>query len=516
MTGPRKSAAWPLLAVLAWLAFTAWLRPLAVPDEGRYAGVAWGMVTSGDWLVPHLNGLPYFHKPPLFYWITAIPMQWFGPQAWVARLAPWMGASAAAAALWLFARRWRGEGFARMALLAFGTQALVFVGAQFANLDMLVAGCITASVLALAHAALARDAGEARHVPALAAGYLFLALGVLAKGLIGVVLPGMVLVAWLLALRKWRVLLSLAWWPGMALFAVVALPWFALMERRFPDFLHYFFYVQHFARFAQGGFNNQQPWYFFPAVLLLLACPWSLWMLRGIARKDDADRTEPAATMRVLAWTWLALVTLFFSMPQSKLVGYILPGSAALALLAADACLQAGRPLLRRASVALAVVLCLGAVAVGALQPGNAMREISRALERSAPADRVVFVEQYWFDVPVYARLVHPVLVLDAWDPAADVRDNWHRELSDAAVFDPALGHELLIGPERWADALCTAAATWVVGDRNAVEKHPVLAANRPAVLEGRKRLWVLPALKAGVSRPGCPEMPTSNSTDKS
>jgi len=58
--------------VFAWLAATAWMRPLALPDEGRYVGVAWEMVRSGNWLVPTLDTLPFFHKPPLFYWLHVI------------------------------------------------------------------------------------------------------------------------------------------------------------------------------------------------------------------------------------------------------------------------------------------------------------------------------------------------------------------------------------------------------------------------------------------------------------
>ena len=58
--------------ILLWLAATVWLRPLALPDEGRYVGVAWEMMRSGDWLTPTLDGLPFFHKPPLFYWITFV------------------------------------------------------------------------------------------------------------------------------------------------------------------------------------------------------------------------------------------------------------------------------------------------------------------------------------------------------------------------------------------------------------------------------------------------------------
>src|SRR5450432_551296 len=59
------------LVAFAWLGCLAWLRPLSLPDEGRYVGVAWEMLRSGDWITPTLDGLPFFHKPPLFYWITA-------------------------------------------------------------------------------------------------------------------------------------------------------------------------------------------------------------------------------------------------------------------------------------------------------------------------------------------------------------------------------------------------------------------------------------------------------------
>ena len=78
----------PLLLLAAWLLATAWIRPLALPDEGRYVGVAWDMLGSGDWLVPRLDSLPYFHKPPLFYWITACSLAVFGPSEWAARAAP--------------------------------------------------------------------------------------------------------------------------------------------------------------------------------------------------------------------------------------------------------------------------------------------------------------------------------------------------------------------------------------------------------------------------------------------
>ena len=69
-----RSPAFLLLVCAFWLAVLAGIRPLMLPDEGRYVGVAWEMLSSGDWLTPTLDGLPFFHKPPLFYWLTALAL----------------------------------------------------------------------------------------------------------------------------------------------------------------------------------------------------------------------------------------------------------------------------------------------------------------------------------------------------------------------------------------------------------------------------------------------------------
>ena len=145
----RKDAGLFLLA-LAWLALTLGVRPLALPDEGRYVSVAWEMLNSGNWLYPTLNGLPFFHKPPLFYWITAASLGVFGTHEWAGRLAPLFGAGIAAFALYGFALRQKGAAVARVSLLILVTQPFFFGGAQFANLDMLVAGLIVGAVLLVA------------------------------------------------------------------------------------------------------------------------------------------------------------------------------------------------------------------------------------------------------------------------------------------------------------------------------------------------------------------------------
>jgi 4-amino-4-deoxy-L-arabinose transferase-like glycosyltransferase len=123
----RELARMALLTV-AWLAATAWVRPLMLPDEGRYVAVAWEMLHSGQWLTPTLDGLPFFHKPPLFYWITAASLKLFGMGELAARAAPILGATLGALSLYAFTHRWRGQALARRVLLVLAVQPLFFVG----------------------------------------------------------------------------------------------------------------------------------------------------------------------------------------------------------------------------------------------------------------------------------------------------------------------------------------------------------------------------------------------------
>ncbi|MEO6660086.1 MAG: glycosyltransferase family 39 protein [Burkholderiaceae bacterium] len=496
-----------------WLAASAWARPLMLPDEGRYVSVAWEMMRSGDWLTPTLNGLPFFHKPPLFYWMTALSMSTFGLHEWAARVAPLLGAWLGATSLYLFIRRWVNERTALLTLVALLVQPLFFIGAQFANLDMLVAGCITATVVLLAHAALCMETRLAWR-RALAGAYLFAALGVLAKGLIGVVIPTLVVGAWLLANGRWRVMLRLLWLPGIAAFLLVAGPWFVLMQERFPEFFHYFIVVQHFQRFTQGGFNNVQPFWFYPAVLVLFTLPWLFWLYRQLRRREV--RGGPQASVNSLMWLWLAMVVLFFSLPQSKLLGYVLPAVPPLSYLVASAYARFGTPTPTPtpreqhfwwASIGGAALLCLVAVAVLALYPVHSTRDIARALGAQRSANEpVVMLDDYYYDVPVYARLRFPIVVVADWD-AADVplHDNWRKEMADAAHFSGAVGKRNLLTATQIPRLLCRSPVSWVIASSDAPTRYPFLEHARRVVVEGKTTLWRFAlASPAAVQSLGC------------
>jgi 4-amino-4-deoxy-L-arabinose transferase-like glycosyltransferase len=461
-----------IVAALALL-FTLGLRPLTIPDEGRYLSVAAAMWDSGDWIVPRLNGLPFFHKPPLFYWIAGTLYGLGGGHAWVGRGASWLGAMLGVVALAWLVRTVRGKADsgdpAVWAVAALVAQPLWLLGAQYANLDMLVAGCITLAICALAVHEFEPQRRGARWI-----GFAALAAGVLAKGLIGVVLPLGVLVLWLAWERRFAGWLRLAWLPGWALFLLLTAPWFIAVEQRYPGFAHYFFVVQHFQRYTSTGFNNMLPGWFFPAVLLLGALPWSPWcvarlvaLLRHAPLAPAADR---AASLERLGAVWLLLITLFFSLPASKLAGYIFPAVPALALLAAGPVStwvqRGGRWRALPLSLALAgLAACVLFVALIARFDRKGNEAIATALRAQWQAgDALIYDRAYFFDLALLLGRHESVPVLLAWnDPAAVRGDGWERELADAAGFDPSRGAQVLRLPEQWPALRCAAPRTWLI-----------------------------------------------------
>ena len=507
---PRREGLFVLLAALLWLGWSAGLRALELPDEGRYVGVAWEAIRSGQWLEPMLNGQPFFHKPPLFYWITEAAMSVLGVNQLAGRAAPVLGGWLAAVSLFLLLYRWAGAGVARVALAVLLALPMFFLGAQYANLDMLVAGCITATVALTVDAVLRRRVGLPWRATLLAA-YASAGVGILAKGLIGIVLPGLIVLVWLLALRRWRDILALLWLPGMAAMLVVAAPWYALMQQRHPEFLHFFFVVQHLQRFASTGFNNVQPFWFFPAVLLVFHLPALPWLAlgwggawrRGAAQEPD---TDPHRLIPLLL-SWLAVVVVFFSMPQSKLVGYILPAVPPIAALTAIGWqrLLPTSLTMRRAALATLVLSALAGVAIVitlAVSPHRNTRELAQDLAAwRGKGEPIYSVGRFDYDLPFYARLREPMIVAEDWnDPDILTHDNWRKELAETRDFAPGGQAPLLIDEKTLPAALCAHPVNWVIAASRDAPATPWLK-DLPSVSTRRGvSLWrVTPAMV------GCP-----------
>ena len=455
-----------ILALLAvWLLATLGVRPLLLPDEGRYANVAREMLQGngfGFGLVPTLNGLPFFHKPPLMYWLDMAAMHVLGVTAFAARFGAFVGAWLMGAALFLALRRWVGLRPAAITLGVLATCPFFFVGSQYANLDMLVAGMLTVTVLCFVRAVESPSRVDLRW---LLAAWLACALAVLAKGLIGIVLPMLIVGPWLLAQGRWRHILRMLHPLGLLVFTGVAGPWFVLMQREFAEFNDYFFVEQHFRRFAQAGFNNVHPFWFYLAVLPGLTLPWCLWLRRPAAATPEADATALPGLTSLLVW-WAIAVVGFFTLPSSKLVGYILPALAPwcglLGLVIAKG--RAWRWVLPASALA-----CVAIVAGLAWGAPNSHRDVGERLAALyQPGDRVVFVDGAFYDVPFYAQLKTPAIVLSNWDdPTISQHDNWRKEFADAARFDKPAAATILWTLDRIKDLRCGPGSTWLVASKD-------------------------------------------------
>lgn len=444
----ERNKSWLVLgaSVLALLVLAAW-RPLALPDEGRYGEIGRWMLVSGDWMTPRLNGIPFFHKPPLLHWLDAAAFAVLGVSPWVARLVPALHAALMLVVLYVGARRVVPEGTARLAAAMLGSGLGFLLGGQYVNHDMVVACWISVAIWCFA---LALGHGQKPHPGWARMGFVACGLGVMSKMLIGLLLPGLVLVVWIAWTRQWRKLLYLPWFSGLLLFALITVPWFVLEQARYPGMFDYLFIGQQFGRYTGSTFNNSQAWWFYLPTLLLLLFPWAFFALAlGWLSRPGRNPSTPAdatSQWQALCWIWLVAITVFFSIPRSKIVGYVLPVLPPLALLAAWGWertvghrLWAGKAFAALLTLAVGIAV-LANVAATRVTLARSSEDVARVLSCLAtPQDTVYASGDFPYDLPFYAQTVRPMVVVQDWPTLRrSAGDNWRRELFEGADFEPA------------------------------------------------------------------------------
>lgn len=441
----ERQKSWLTLAAL-WLVLLlmAAMRPLAVPDEGRYGEIGRWMLQSGDWLTPRLNGIPFFHKPPYLYWLEAMALATFGVNELALRLVPALHVGLMLVALYLSARTISTEQIARRAAIMLGTSLTFLVGGQYVNHDMLVASWIGVAIWCFAFAFMAGDKPDATLARL---GFVACALGMLSKGLIGIALPGLVIFIWLLWTRQFKKIRYLPWLTGLTLFALIALPWFVIAQKKYPQLFDYMFIGQQFNRYTAATYNNPQPVWFYLLAVVLLLFPWVFFALNQVRRPASQlpGRAPPVGKeWWSLCWIWVVAIITFFSIPNSKLIGYVLPVMPALALLSA---LGWERAMAHRARAGLVFVgLCLLnigialtlVIMVGDVTRTGRAQDAAQALACAArPTDTVYVSGAFPYDLPFYAQTPKPMVVLEQWSELRQtVGDGWQRELFEGADFD--------------------------------------------------------------------------------
>lgn len=360
----KTSFAWRRLIqfCLACLFLFLWFgsldeRELFHPDEGRYAEIPREMVASGDWVTPRLNDLKYFEKPILQYWITATTYLAFGEEEFVARLWPAFAGFLTLLLVYYMGRRLMGVRAGIVAATVLATTFQFFLFSQILTLDMGLSFFLTLALYGLLAAQDLRTTPKQRRNGAVIM-WIAMALAVLSKGLVGVVLPALVLAVYILIERDFKLLHRLHWGIGIPVLLVITLPWFVWVQLRNPEFFQFFFIREHFGRFALNEHHRAGAWYYFLAVLLVGGMPWSLVYVRALFVSWRSPPPENLAInpMRLLL-LWVVSIVVFYSVSQSKLPGYILPVYPALALLLGCA--------VQRQKIALSRSMLLGIAGLG-------------------------------------------------------------------------------------------------------------------------------------------------------
>ena len=307
------------------------VRPLMRHDEFRYAEIPREMLASGDYVAPRINGLRYFEKPVMAYWLGAASQSLFGETHFAVRLVSALSTGVTALFLGFVGARLSGD--RRTGLLAvfiFLTTILIFAIGTFDVPDPLLMMWLTLAIGAYLWAASESRATMQRYLLILsgaAAGGAFLT-----KGFLGFVVPGLALLP--AFVQRWRHqdLARFFWWPVLVAIAV-ALPWSVLIDLREPDFWNYFFVEQHLQRFASVTVSRAQPVWFYLMLSPALLLPWTFLVPAAGAGLRSAYQRDRHLVLSVLAW--FALPFAFYSIASAKLVTYILPCFPPLALLLA-------------------------------------------------------------------------------------------------------------------------------------------------------------------------------------
>jgi 4-amino-4-deoxy-L-arabinose transferase-like glycosyltransferase len=337
------------LAVIGFYLYGLGHLPLVGPDEPRYTQVAREMFLRHDLISPTLGGHLWFEKPALLYWMMIASFKLFGVSEWSARLPAAVSGLLTIAAVWCIGtraeRRSPGErprnlGF--HSALAAATSLGIVVFSRAASFDIILT-MTTTWALAFFMIYELEENTKFRWL-FLVGFYVFVGLSLLAKGLVGIVIPVSVIGAYYLFRRRLpspKIFRSLFW--GVPLALAVAATWYApVIWRHGWPFIDQFIIQHHFARYVTSKYHHTKPAYYFLLIFPLLCLPWTAFLIGGLRKADRERWLENARSnnginkLLIFAVVWFVFPVIFFSFSNSKLPGYILPVIPAAALLVGE------------------------------------------------------------------------------------------------------------------------------------------------------------------------------------
>lgn len=373
------------------------------PDEGRYAEIPREMIESGDYFTPRLNYVLYFEKPPLYYWFTAASFAIFGQNEFAARFTSVIMGLMSIFLTWFVARKFEDENTADLSAVILGTSGLFFALSRVNIIDMTLSALLT---LALFSFYMFYKENKKRWLYIF---YIALALATLAKGLIGIVLPGGVIFFFMLFTHDFKILKRLFLTPAILVFFLVCVPPFYLVCQKNPDFFYFFFIQEHFLRYATKMHDRYEPLWFFIPVIIGGLFPWTLGLFINV--KNYLNKQQ----INFYLILWIVIITLFFSASSSKLIPYILPVFPPMAILIAKNIL-ALKDYARITKIwlwvftVLTIILCLGVILI--FNGFILLKRINEALVYKTPATLIcmlcfVFCIAFW----IYRKQAQKMLI---------------------------------------------------------------------------------------------------------
>ena len=346
-------------------------------DEPRYAQIAHEMLVRFDaahtlkgqlsaCVTPYLYGHPWLEKPALYYWRAMFLFQDFGVHDWSARLPSTTFAFVMIGLIYLHMRRFRPGGHLDAALITVACAGIIGFS-RGASTDMQMAAPLAIGLLGW-YAWYETDSKFWLYDI-----YFFTGLATLAKGPVAPFLAIIIIAAFAFLRREWSILRRSLWWPGVALYFAMVLPWFIAVQHQNPTFFREFFLEHNLERFTTDRYQHVQPFWYYLVVVVLAMMPWTVIAIRALADgihtsvcewqlrhssncKPCANRPGDAFPEFLVLWALIPIV--FFSFSQSKLPGYILLSIPPLAILTGDYLFRCRRPGLNRWVLLGHAVLC--------------------------------------------------------------------------------------------------------------------------------------------------------------
>lgn len=304
--------------------------PLGVPDGARYAEIGREMLHNHHYLLPHLNGILYLEKPPLFYWLQALAFHWFGLNEWAARF--WIAVMAISLCLlnYSVAFYFFGRRCARLACLMLATSSLFFAMAHRISIDMSLTFFLTITLYSFLAGIVQRIRPRFLYLSYFTAG-----LAVLCKGLIGVLFPMAIIGLWVIVNNEWRLVPRMRIVSGLLLTFIIAAPWHVLVQMHVPTFFNFYFLEQQFLRYFTSVADRYQPYWYFLPILAAGFFPWVSFLPTALVDAYVKKSTPTGQRVTRFLFVWAVGLFVFFSFSHSKLIPYILPVMPPLALLTA-------------------------------------------------------------------------------------------------------------------------------------------------------------------------------------